>query len=140
MLSFDLVPETLSRTNLGALEPGDLVNLEQSLRVGDPLGGHLVYGHVDAITTIEKKTAEGPGFRLWSTTPASLANLICEKGFVALDGVSLTVASVEDGRFSVALIPETLRRTTFGEKSEGAPLNLEADPLARYAASILSSR
>ena len=129
--------ETLARTNLGALAPGDLVNLEPSLRAGDPLGGHFVYGHVDATTTIEQKTPEGPGFRLWSAVPARLANLICEKGFVALDGVSLTVASVADGRFSVALIPETLRRTTFGEKNAGATLNVEADPLARYAASIL---
>ena len=137
-LSFDIVPETLSRTNLGALAPGDRVNLEPSLRAGDPLGGHLVYGHIDATTTIEKKTPEGPGFRIWSTTPARLANLIVEKGFVALDGVSLTVASAEDGRFSVVLIPETLQRTTFGEKDAGATLNFEADPLARYAASILS--
>jgi len=136
-LSFDVVPETLARTNLGALASGDLVNLEPSLRAGDPLGGHFVYGHVDATTTVEKKTPEGPGFRIWSKVPARLANLICEKGFVALDGVSLTVASVEDGRFSVALIPETLRRTTFGEKRAGATLNVEADPLARYAASIL---
>ena len=136
-LSFDVVPETLNRTNLGDLKPGDLVNLEPSLRAGDPLGGHLVYGHVDALTTIERKTPEGPGFRIWSTTPPRLADLICEKGFVALDGVSLTVASVKNGRFSVALIPETLRRTTFCEKGEGATLNVEADPLARYAASIL---
>jgi riboflavin synthase len=141
-LSFDVVPETLSRTNLGSLKPADAVNLEPSLRLGDPMGGHLVYGHIDATCTLEKKKAEGLGFRAWCSTPLRLAPMIVEKGYVALDGVSLTVAEVsrDAASFAVALIPETLARTTLGVKGEGAILNLEVDPVARYVESLLGER
>jgi riboflavin synthase len=133
------VPETLARTTLGALAPGDVVNLEPSLRVGDALGGHLVYGHVDATTTIKKMIPEGPGFRMWCSTPLGAEPMIVAKGYVALDGVSLTVAEVAQDRrsFAVALIPETLKRTTLGAAREGAVLNFEADPVARYVAALL---
>lgn len=136
-LVFDVVPETVSRTNLGELRVGDAVNLEASLRAGDPIGGHLVYGHVDATTIVLSKTKEGDGARMWCVTPPEVAQLIAEKGSVALEGVSLTIAAVREGEFAVALIPETLARTTLGGVEEGSPLNLEADPIARYAVHAL---
>lgn len=141
-LAFEVVPETLARTNLGSLAPGNIVNLEPSLRLGDALGGHLVYGHVDATTTIQKKIPEGPGFRVWCSIPPAAEPMIVAKGYVALDGVSLTVAEVASDRrtFAVALIPETLKRTTLGAAGEGAALNLEVDPVARYVAALLSAR
>lgn len=133
LVSFDVVPETLRRSNLGALRPGDSVNLELSLRLGDRLGGHLVYGHVDATCAIRSKVPEGQGYRLYVTRPPDLARYVVEKGYVALDGVSLTVASVGAEHFEVALIPETAARTTLGTKVAGSLLNLEIDPIARYA-------
>jgi riboflavin synthase len=139
-LTFDVVPETLARSNLGSLVAGDAVNLEPSLRVGDALDGHVVYGHVDATATILRIDPEGQGVRMWCATPPALDLLICEKGYVALDGISLTVAAVDDGRFAVALIPETLARTTLRSKAPGDALNVEADPLARYVASIMGKR
>lgn len=136
-LSFDVVPETLARSNLGALANGEPVNLEPSLRVGDALDGHVVYGHVDATATILRIDPEGQGARVWCATPPALDPLICEKGYVALDGISLTIAAVDDGRFAVALIPETLARTTMREKAPGDAVNVEADPLARYVANVM---
>jgi riboflavin synthase len=131
--AFDVVPETLARSTLAGLEPGDPVNLELSLRLGDRIGGHLVYGHVDATTKIVSKTAEGQGCRLSLDVPPGLGPYLVEKGYVSLDGVSLTVAAMRVDRFEVALIPETLARTTLGSKGPGARLNLEIDPIARYA-------
>jgi riboflavin synthase len=131
--AFDVVPETLRRTTLGALAPGDPVNIELSLRLGDRLGGHLVYGHVDATAQVLHKAVEGQGHRLVVETPPALARFIVEKGYVALDGVSLTVAAVRPDRFEIALIPETSARTTLGRKMPGARVNLEVDPIARYA-------
>ena len=136
-LSFDVVPESIARSNLGSLAAGDAVNLEPSLRAGDTLDGHLVYGHVDATAVILRIQPEGQGARMWCATPPALDALICEKGYVALDGISLTVATVDDGRFAVALIPETLARTTLPTKAPGDALNIEADPIARYVASIV---
>lgn len=136
-LVFDVVPETASRTNLGELRANDRVNLEPSLRAGDPIGGHLVYGHVDATTVVLSKAKEGDGARMWCVTPPELAPLIAEKGSVALEGVSLTVAAVREGEFAVALIPETLAMTTLGDVEEGSTLNLEADPIARYVVHAL---
>ena len=139
-LVFDVIPETLARSNLGQLQLGDEVNIEASLRFGDFIGGHMVYGHVDATCEILAKDPEGPGFRLWCATPAALHNLIVEKGYVSLDGASLTIAAVEGDRFAVALIPETLKRTTLGRKGAGASVNLEVDPIARYVAAQLQDR
>ena len=138
-LAFDVVPETLGRTNLGDLRAGDAVNVEASLRAGDPLGGHLVYGHVDATTVVLGKHREGAGARIWCVTPPALRAYIAEKGSIALDGVSLTIASVRSGEFSVALIPETLERTTLGGKDAGSVLNIEADPIARYVVHALAA-
>jgi riboflavin synthase len=132
-IAFDVVPETLARTDFANLAPGDMVNLELSLRMGDRLGGHLVYGHVDANAAVVAKIAEGQGHRITIERPASLAAMIVEKGYMAVDGVSLTVASVTATTFDIALIPETFRRTTLGPKGVGARVNLEVDPVARYA-------
>jgi riboflavin synthase len=139
-LVFDVIPETLQRSNLGSLMVGDLVNVEPSLRFGDFVGGHMVYGHVDTTSKILGKDQEGQGYRLWCATPPVLRRLIVEKGYISLDGVSLTIAQVEEGRFAVALIPETLKRTTLGRKGVGLSVNIEADPVARYVAAQLQDR
>lgn len=131
--AFDVVPETLERSALGALRVGASVNVELSLRLGDRLGGHLVYGHVDATARILGKIAEGQGHRLTLELPSPLVPYIVEKGYVAVDGVSLTVAAARETVFEIALIPETSARTTLGRKGAGDPVNLEIDPIARYA-------
>ncbi|MDQ2858746.1 MAG: riboflavin synthase [Candidatus Eremiobacteraeota bacterium] len=133
-MEFDVVPETLQRSVLGALVPSERVNLELSLRLGDRLGGHLVYGHVDATARILRKVPEGQGHRLTIATPAALAPFVVEKGYVAVDGVSLTVAAAQGAGFEIALIPETSARTTLGTKGAGDAVNLEIDPVARYVA------
>lgn len=132
-VTFDVVPETVGCSNFASLRVGDPVNVELSLRLGDRLGGHLVYGHVDATVAILSDVAEGQGRRLIFERPAGLACYLVDKGYVALDGVSLTIASVDDASFSVALIPESARRTTFAERKAGDRVNLEIDPIARYA-------
>jgi riboflavin synthase len=137
--AFDVVPETLARTNLAALREDDPVNVELSLRLGDRLGGHLVYGHVDASAEVLERVPEGQGERLTIATPPELARFIVEKGNVALDGVSLTVAAARNGSFEVALIPETSARTTLGIREPGDRVNLEIDPLARYGQAALAS-
>ena len=134
--SFDAVPETLARTTVGSWAPGAAVNLERALAVGDRLGGHLVQGHVDAVGEVLSRVAEGQGARLTISLPASIAPLVAEKGSIAIDGVSLTVASVGRDRFEVALIPETLARTTLGAARPGTKVNLEADVLARHVARL----
>jgi riboflavin synthase len=136
-IAFDVIPETLARTTLGRREPGDVVNVEYSLRVGDRMGGHFVYGHVDASAEVLARTQEGQGERVRIERPASLAAMIAEKAFIAIDGVSLTVAAVGDDWFEIALIPETLERTTLGNRPVGERVNLEVDPLARYVAEAL---
>jgi riboflavin synthase len=138
-LRFDVVPETVQRTGFGSLRPGERVNVELSLRLGDRLGGHLVYGHVDDHAAIVAKEREGQGFRLVVALPDALRPYIVEKGYVTIDGVSLTVASVEGDRFSIALIPETARRTTLGVKGPGDRVNVEVDPVARYVRGALEA-
>ncbi len=135
-VSFDAVPETLSRTTVGSWRPGTRVNLERALALGDRLGGHLVQGHVDAVGEVLARTPEGQGARLTVALPAVIAALVAEKGSIAVDGVSLTVARVARDRFEVALIPETLSRTTLGEAGAGTRVNLEADVVARHVARL----
>ncbi|HYL26928.1 MAG TPA: riboflavin synthase [Candidatus Nitrosotalea sp.] len=130
---FDVIPETLKCSALGDCAAGDIVNVEYALRIGDRLGGHFVYGHVDAAAPVLERSPEGQGERVRIETPPSLAPLIAAKGFLAVDGVSLTVARTRDGWFEIALIPETLARTTLAARPAGSRVNLEADPLARYA-------
>jgi riboflavin synthase len=136
LVAFDAVPETLARTVIGGWRPGTRVNLERALRLSDRLGGHLVAGHVDAVGEVLARAAEGQGARLTISLPPSLAPLVAEKGSIAVDGVSLTVASAGRDRFEVALIPETLARTTLGEAAPGRRVNLEADLVARHVARL----
>lgn len=133
VVDFDVVPETLSRSNLGSLREGETVNLEYSLRLGDRMGGHFVYGHVDATGSVISRVAEGQGERVRIELPTALQKYVCEKAFISVDGVSVTVAAAGEGWFELALIPETLRRTTLGRRNAGDRVNLEVDPLARYA-------
>jgi riboflavin synthase alpha subunit len=137
---FDLSPETLGRTSLGALRLGARVNLERALRAGDALGGHFMAGHVDGLARLLSAEAQGDG-SLWRLeAPLDLARCIASKGSVGLDGVSLTPFGVEGGRFSVALIPHTLAATNLGERAPGDALNLEVDLLARYLQRLMETR
>jgi riboflavin synthase len=127
-----VVAETLRRSALGGLRAGARVNLELPLRASDRLGGHLVQGHVDGVGTVDAAREEGLGRVLRVVAPGELLRYVVEKGSIAVDGVSLTVAHVDDEAFEVALIPETLERTTLGAAAPGDPVNLEADVLAKY--------
>jgi riboflavin synthase len=133
VIDFDVVPETLARSNLGSLREGAVVNVEYSLRLGDRIGGHFVYGHVDATGEILSRTPEGQGERVRIALLPDLERYVPDKAFVSVDGVSVTVAGSGPGWFEVALIPETLERTTLGRRSVGERVNLEVDPIARYA-------
>jgi riboflavin synthase len=139
-LAFDVVAETLSRTALGRLQPGSPVNLEPSLRVGDQLGGHVVQGHVDAIGRVRSVTPEGDGRRVWVDAPETVLGYCLEKGSVAVDGVSLTVAALDDDGFEVALIPHTLDVTTLGRLAAGDEVNLEADVLGKVVERLVAAR
>ena len=136
-LAFDAIPETLRRTTLGAREPGEAVNLELPLRAGDRLGGHFVQGHVDAVAEILDRREQDGDVVLTISIPAALAGQIVEKGSIAVDGVSLTVATKKDATFGVALIPHTLEVTTLGRRRKGDVVNLEGDILAKYVASLV---
>jgi riboflavin synthase len=137
--SVDAAAETLRVTTAGAWRQGTKLNLERSLRLGDELGGHLVTGHVDGIAELLARDELPEIARLSLRAPAALARFIAPKGSVALDGVSLTVNEVDDDRFSVVIIPHTLKVTTFGALRAGARLNLEIDLMARYAARLLQA-
>ena len=139
-LAFDAVPETLARTTLGSLEPGSAVNLEPALRAGEALGGHYVQGHVDAVGRVRSVEPEGEGRRAWFDAPEDVLRYCVEKGSVAVDGVSLTVAAVDDGGFAAALVPHTLAVTTLGSLAPGDAVNLEADVLAKYVERLTGLR
>jgi riboflavin synthase len=138
-LTFEAGPETLRLTNLGELEPGSRVNLEGSLRVGDPLGGHFVTGHVEAVGAVDERHDDRDWSTFWFRFPRELGRYLVPKGSVAVDGVSLTVVDVEVERFSVQLIPHTLAVTTLGERRPGDRVNLETDLLAKYVQKQLTS-
>jgi riboflavin synthase len=131
-LSFDTVPETLARTSLGRLHAGSAVNLEPALRAGDALGGHYVQGHVDGVGSVRSV-----GELTWFDAPPELLRYVVEKGSIAVEGTSLTVAAVDDAGFAVALIPHTLEVTTLGRLQPGDAVNLEADVLAKYVERLL---
>jgi len=127
IVDFDIIEETLHRTTLGELEAGSQVNFERALRFGDELGGHLLSGHVMSAGLIHSITENGEGKDITIIAPPSLQKYIIEKGFVAIDGISLTVGAVQSNIFNLHLIPETLRMTTLGAKSEGDAVNIEID-------------
>ena len=134
----DVSRETLDVTTLGALRAGDRVNLEAALRAGDPLGGHLMSGHVDGIAEVTGIEPDGRSLRVTMQTSAGLMRFIAPKGSLSLDGVSLTVNEVEDSHFGVNLIPHTMEVTTFDRLALGQRLNLEVDLLARYVQRALN--
>lgn len=136
----DVSRETLSLTTLGQLRAGDTVNLEAALRAGDPLGGHLVSGHVDGVAEVAGLHGDARSLRVLIDVPDALARYIAPKGSVALDGVSLTVNGIEDSRLGVNLIPHTLELTTFGSLAVGQRLNIEVDQIARYLERLLAPR
>src|SRR5271169_1782142 len=138
-ISFDVGAETLAVTTLGSWREGERVNLERSLRVGDELGGHMVSGHVDGVAEIlSRRDFDGMAhFRF--RAPKDCARFIAAKGSVALDGTSLTVNAVDGDAFEVLLIPHTLAVTTWGDRKAGDRVNIEVDPMARYAARLIEA-
>jgi len=136
----DAAAETLRLTTVGRWRDGSKVNLERPLRAGDELGGHLVAGHVDGLATVIGREDLTDMARLTLRAPAALARFIAPKGSVALDGVSLTVNTVEDDTFSVLIIPHTLHVTTLGALKQGDDVNLEVDTMARYAARLMERK
>ena len=139
-LAFDAVPETLRRSSLGSLAPGDAVNVEPALRAGEPLGGHYVQGHVDGVGRVRSVAREGDGQRIWIDASSELLRYLVEKGSVAVEGVSLTVAELDDRGFAVALVPHTLAETTLGALAPDASVNLEVDLLAKYVERLVAPR
>lgn len=134
----DAVQETLRVTTLGTLQPGDRVNLERSVRLADRLGGHLVQGHVDAVGSLVSRTPQADGsLQLRFSAGAGVLRYVVYKGSIAVDGVSLTVASLDDRSFSVAIIPHTQTVTTLGFRQVGDQVNLETDVIARYVERLL---
>lgn len=139
-LTFDAVPETLDRTNLGALTPGARVNLERPLAVGARLGGHFVQGHIDGVGVVRVVTPEENAVVIEIEMPSPLRRYFVEKGSVAVDGVSLTIADVRPETFTVWTIPHTREVTTLGEREPGDRVNLECDLLGKYMERLLSER
>ncbi len=131
-LSFQAGEETLSRTNLGELVAGSVVNVEPSLRAGELIGGHYVTGHIDAVGTVDLRHDDADWCTMWFRAPRPQMEQMASKGSIAVDGVSLTLVDVEAERFSVALIPHTLTVTTLGQRQIGDRVNLETDVLAKY--------
>jgi len=131
-LMFDLLEESLQRTNLGNVKPGDPVNLERALRVDGRLGGHFVQGHVDCTARVISVTEKGPDVRLEISLPAEFARYATFKGSIAVNGVSLTIAELTDDSFTVWIIPHTLDGTNLGDLQDGDTVNLEFDVLAKY--------
>jgi len=137
-IALHAVPETIARTTLGTLEPEGRVNVEPAIRAGEALGGHYVQGHVDAVGRIRSVDDEGEGLRVLLEAPDAVSRYCVEKGSVAVDGVSLTVAALADDGFVVALVPHTLAVTTLSTLRPGQDVNLEADVLAKYVERLIS--
>jgi riboflavin synthase len=139
-IAFDAVPETLRRSALGRLEAGSKVNVEPPLKAGDPLGGHVVQGHVDAVGTVRSVEPEGDDVRVWLDAPPAVLRYCIEKGSVTVAGVALTITALDEDGFEVALVPHTLAATTLGSVRPGDEVNLEADVLAKYVERLLGAR
>jgi riboflavin synthase len=140
LLTFHAVPETLSRSVLGDLVTGSSVNLEPALRAGEAMGGHIVQGHVDGVGTVRSVTSEGEGLRAVLEAADDTLRYCVEKGSITVDGVSLTIAALDEDAFEIALIPHTLEETTLAAIVPGQRLNLEVDVLAKYVERLLSAR
>lgn len=136
----DLAPETLRRTSLGQVKPGGAVNLERALAAGGRMGGHIVQGHVDGAGVITAITPEADCWMVEIEAPAALTPYIVEKGFIAVDGISLTVVQIRQRRFTISVIPFTMAQTNLRERAAGDRVNLEADILAKYVESLLAAR
>lgn len=139
-VTFDLSPETLRRSTLGGLSSGDWVNIERSLRLGDPLGGHWVLGHADGVGKLIQKERQGENLVLSFGVPSEVQEYVVFKGSIAVDGVSLTIAEAKPEGFSVALIPHTARETTLGNIRVGDQVNLEADIIGKYVKKFLTGK
>jgi riboflavin synthase len=135
----EVMNETLSRSSLGDAQPGADVNLELPLRASDRLGGHVVQGHVDGLGTVANVTEDGFARRVQVTAPEDVMRYMVGKGSVAVDGVSLTIAELDDSSFTVSLIPETLERTNLGYARAGTRVNLEVDVLAKYVEKLVGT-
>ena len=135
----DLAPETLRRTTLGELRPGSRCNLERAMALGDRLGGHLVTGHIDGVGAVSGRRPEGDSHWITVTAPEEVMRYIVQKGSVAVDGISLTVAACDAETFSVAVIPHTAEQTTLLEKEVGSNVNLEADLVGKYVEKLFAS-
>ncbi|MFB5608926.1 MAG: riboflavin synthase [Nitrosarchaeum sp.] len=129
---FEMIEETTSKTDLGNLKPGDIVNIERSLKAGDRLEGHFVLGHVDGVGTIKKIQHKPKEVQVWFEIPKKLSKYVVKKGSIAVDGISLTVVDVKDSLASVCLIPHTMEITNFKTKNVGDKLNIETDILGKY--------
>jgi riboflavin synthase len=140
LFTVDVSNETLASSTLGEWREGARINLEQSLKLGDEMGGHLVLGHVDGVAGITGRRPDGDSVRFSFAVPPDLAPFIAPKGSVALDGVSLTVNEVDGETFGVNIIPHTLSHTTFGDAGPGTRMNLEIDLIARYVGRLLDAR
>ncbi len=136
-LGFELSSETLARSSLGRLRPGDAVNLERPVTLSARLGGHLVQGHVDGVGEIIRLTPDDRGAVLTLRVPRGLIRYVVEKGSIAVDGISLTVARIEDDEIDIALIPHTLGATTLGSSVPGDRLNIEVDVIAKYVERLM---
>lgn len=139
MLTFQVMGETLDRTNLGVLGSGDPVNLERPLASSGRFDGHIVQGHVDGVGRIRVASDDGTSRRLWIETAPDMLRYVVEKGSITVDGVSLTVAGIDERGFEVALIPHTMAVTTLGDRREGDLVNLEVDVLAKYVERLLGA-
>ncbi|HEX2403248.1 MAG TPA: riboflavin synthase, partial [Acidimicrobiia bacterium] len=138
-IAVDVVTETISRSTLGELRPGDMVNLERPMRADGRFDGHIVQGHVDGVGVIVAVETEGQGKRMRLRVPDALSRYVIEKGSITVDGVSLTVAAVEDDEVDIALIPHSLQVTTLGLRAPGEKVNLEVDLLAKYVEKLLKA-
>jgi len=136
-LTFFYMPETLKKTNAGSWKAGARVNIEPSLKVGDDISGHFVFGHIDGVARIDSIKRLGGSRVIWFTAPKGMGKFLIPKGSVALDGTSLTIVDVKGDRFSVSFIPFTLAHTTIGQKQPGDTINFEADMLAKYISKLV---
>jgi riboflavin synthase len=139
-IGFDVIKETLDKTNLGLLNNGDHVNVERALRAGDRIDGHFVQGHVDGVGPLVKQIASETEWRLTIEAPSHLAKYLAPKGSITIDGVSLTIAALHGNQFDVALIPTTLNLTSLGKRAIGWPLNLEMDIISKQIVHFLETR